>query len=862
MKPTQEEVIEFLDHNDEFTKNYFLKFATPKLVETWVKRRSSRLSTVPNVSVINRISTSCMDLAIRPSSLTKLSRLSSAEMELCETETNKRKRKTVEELSNLNEKDLFMELIRDIAYELDMDLISHKILVNVCILTNCDRSSLFLCKGHKDRKYLVSHLFDVTRESTVEEAIKPLEDAITIPFGVGIAGAAAASGQIINIKDAYSDPRFNRKIDLETGYKTQSILCMPVKNADGIVIGVAQIINKRQEDQQFTDTDEQTFSNYLTFCGIGLTNAHLFEQSVQEYKRNQILLNLAKNIFEDTECLETVVRRIMTQAIDLMCCERCTVYILNRDLSKDDDIHFSNVFDLNKNHEKANDKEEDYWQDLANKSTEQTSVFSGFATLVAQTAEILNIDSFTREDVISSEGEDFDVDQFNAKCMLSCPIFNNLQDVIGVAQLFNKIEAHTFDESDEIMLEGFTTFCGLGIHNTQMYEKAALMLARQKLNMEILQYHASPGEVHIEEFLSEDIPDIAKYDLFSFDFDDITMTDHETCQLSVGMFLQNNLLKKFQVPEKKMVKFILSVKKNYRPVIYHNWRHAFNVAQAMFSVFYTGQMDTWFTDLEMFVMIVACLCHDLDHRGTNNSFQVQSESPIARLYGTSTMERHHFDHCVMLLQSEGSDIFSSFCEEDYELAMRMLEEAILSTDLALYFKKRNDFQEVVDKQLADWSQFGNRTVLRAMLMTACDVAAITKPWPIQHRTAELVASEFFQQGDLERTQLSKEPIPMMDRQKHQDLPKMQVGFIDFVCMSLYKTIYHINPHLKPMYDGVVSNRKNWQDLVDNYTPENIVIQQPPKDVRRQSSISNGSRKKSRNVSFLVDSNESKLCSIL
>lgn len=51
------------------------------------------------------------------------------------------------------------------------------------------------------------------------------------------------------------------------------------------------------------------------------------------------------------------------------------------------------------------------------------------------------------------------------------------------------------------------------------------------------------------------------------------------------------------------------------------------------------------------------LCHDLDHRGTNNAFQLKSDSPLAILYTTSTMEHHHFDQCVMILNSEGNNIF-------------------------------------------------------------------------------------------------------------------------------------------------------------------------------------------------------------
>ena len=217
--PDKAEVSQFLKNNPDFTKKYFLANASPKLVETWVQQRSQKLS-VPNVCRVNKISRSSTDVILRPltdASNTKLNRFLGDSSNSCKKKSNRcidnnenqettlqrPKRKTFEELSVLNEKDLFMELIRDIAHELDVDELSHKILVNVSILTRCDRSSLFLCKGHKYRKYLISRLFDVTTESTVEEAVKPIDDAIIIPFGVGIAGNVASSGKMINIEDAY-----------------------------------------------------------------------------------------------------------------------------------------------------------------------------------------------------------------------------------------------------------------------------------------------------------------------------------------------------------------------------------------------------------------------------------------------------------------------------------------------------------------------------------------------------------------------------------------------------------------------------------------------------------------------------------
>lgn len=138
---------------------------------------------------------------------------------------------------------------------------------------------------------------------------------------------------------------------------------------------------------------------------------------------------------------------------------------------------------------------------------------------------------------------------------------------------------------------------------------------------------------------------------------DFDLCDDDTCRAVVRMFLQCNLVQMFQIPYDVLCRWVLSVRKNYRPVKYHNWRHALNVAQTMFAMMKTGRMERFMKDLEIFGLLVACLCHDLDHRGTNNAFQTKTESPLAILYTTSTMEHHHFDQCVMILNSEGNNIF-------------------------------------------------------------------------------------------------------------------------------------------------------------------------------------------------------------
>lgn len=69
--------------------------------------------------------------------------------------------------------------------------------------------------------------------------------------------------------------------------------------------------------------------------------------------------------------------------------------------------------------------------------------------------------------------------------------------------------------------------------------------------------------------------------------------------------------------------------------------------------------------------------------------------------------------------------------------------------------------------MANWINEEPRALLRAMSMTVCDLSAITKPWPIEKRVADLVSSEFFEQGDMEREALNITPIVSRRKLKFQ-----------------------------------------------------------------------------------------------
>jgi cGMP-specific 3',5'-cyclic phosphodiesterase len=124
----------------------------------------------------------------------------------------------------------------------------------------------------------------------------------------------------------------------------------------------------------------------------------------------------------------------------------------------------------------------------------------------------------------------------------------------------------------------------LGIHNTRQYENVVRLTAKQNVAFEVLSYHVVASDEDFQRIVHVSIPEANQLCLYSWEFNDMILTDDETILASIRMFVELDLLKKFRIPHDVMCRWMLSVKKNYRPVIYHNWRHAFNVAQTMFSM--------------------------------------------------------------------------------------------------------------------------------------------------------------------------------------------------------------------------------------------------------------------------------------
>ena len=70
--------------------------------------------------------------------------------------------------------------------------------------------------------------------------------------------------------------------------------------------------------------------------------------------------------------------------------------------------------------------------------------------------------------------------------------------------------------------------------------------------------------------------------------------------------------------------------------------------------------------LQRMALLIACFCHDLDHRGYNNAFLANTDAPLSGLYSSSLLENHHFTQTLALLQIPGLNIFSHLTEQEYK----------------------------------------------------------------------------------------------------------------------------------------------------------------------------------------------------
>lgn len=151
-------------------------------------------------------------------------------------------------------------------------------------------------------------------------------------------------------------------------------------------------------------------------------------------------------------------------------------------------------------------------------------------------------------------------------------------DILGVVQMINKRNNITFDKKDEMAFERFSTFFGLALQHVKFYHEMLKQKLKYEVALEVLSYHNTCKDRDVEE-INKDI-DTFNFNMDDFYLDPYMFDDFQKCKAAITMFDDLFDLSKFN--RLAVIRFILTVKINYRQVPYHNFNHGWSVAHAMY----------------------------------------------------------------------------------------------------------------------------------------------------------------------------------------------------------------------------------------------------------------------------------------
>ncbi len=174
-----------------------------------------------------------------------------------------------------------LEVTRAMAATTDLDELLALLVDKSLSLLQAERASVFLYDRQNDE--LVSRIATGV-------------DEIRVPANQGISGATIQSGRTLLIPDAYQDPRFNRNVDLSTGFRTRNLISTPLRGHEGDLVGVLQVVNR--VGGEFDERDVALAETFAAQAGVALQRANLLAHYQQKLVMERAMA-LAREIQQD-----------------------------------------------------------------------------------------------------------------------------------------------------------------------------------------------------------------------------------------------------------------------------------------------------------------------------------------------------------------------------------------------------------------------------------------------------------------------------------------------------------------------------------------------------------------------------------
>lgn len=689
------------------------------------------------------------------------------------------------------------------------------------------------------------------------------QEGFRIPVTSGIIGAAAMTGEVINVPDAYLDSRFNQAVDKQTGFVTRSILAVPIKDANGKVLGVLEMVNKLSK-QYFDKDDEELARGIAYYVAIALNNARLFEEARSAMRRSDALLALMQVMSSTNENVGDVFKAL----VETIC------QILN--------VDHGELFFVDSLSKSLFCRTDSSWKGYS------IPVGKYIQGIVAEKGVVMNLVNATAHPEFNHEYDR--VAGIKTRNLLCVPVKSSQrhgeENVIAVFYAANKVgksHARFCDEDIKILVAICAELKSIierrawelvfeadGSEGTQVtssflsqYTSTPTLSRRRShanlrnsstgspaasstpvLNRGFSDQDSRIGSVSFSDPASgsnaanahaNNASAIRSWDLEPWEYSTPQLVD-----FAMDMFEYYDLLTRFRVPRATIRRFIVSVKSQYQDIPYHNFYHAFTTLHVSFMIV-SSQPDplkqsglatglgsaaaalstataatdrssprNLFEARDLLAIFVAAFCHDMNHNGRTNDFHISYRTSIAMLYNDqSVLENMHAAACFDTMRRPGHNILERMDASEYRHVRKSIIRAILATDMHNHAGIVSQLHEKLKSDVFNSDDETHKELLINAIVHSADISGPALTERVHLRWSLQLLQEFNMQYD-EEVALGMTPTPYMNAKPCTPaFCKLNIAFIDSCVFPLWSIMNTFLDGLDGCITNIQTNRLMW-----------------------------------------------------
>jgi GAF domain-containing protein len=544
------------------------------------------------------------------------------------------------------------------------------------IMTHADRSSIFAL----DRKTsALTALF-----STGKDYPKVLQSNRVVPARV------FTFGQVINLQDAYEDIDFDSAIDLETGYRTRSVLAVPMLDSRSEVLGCAEFLN-RTDGMPFLNADVKLLKIILMLLGTAIDADRLKQEIATSTAQLWLFFSIGMSFLSDL-ALQNMLMDTMKNLRRRMEAQSIVIYLLTDDelrmkLFLVDGVRLQSFLPM----------------------------MHGVGALAFKAKEVI-VATDAKSDPRFIK-DPFDDSGVTIRTIMIVPIVNHDGSAVGVVEIANKSGPFTSDEINA--MKSFGGLVALSLGNRDMSEISEH--GNVEFEMDRWIEPLEKVEVHVPQKLCLMTAERMEVDSLKFECADCPKVD---LFKAIFWIFAGGLLTEFAIKSETMFSFLYSIRETYLDIRHHNWVHAVDVFHFVHMLAVYCRLDVHITKLDLLCLYIAALCQDAGHQGYSPATVARDELSTEVLNkGQSAESVRHCAVLVNVLAVKENNILKNVPVDKVKNAWDLILRLMMGTDMASHFqamKAAKEFHNV------NWKEYTQQVLALTLLLKMATVGFMFK----------------------------------------------------------------------------------------------------------------------------------------